>query len=194
MKKIFTHSEANELFKFRCQLKWSQLYGKSPSDTERYCGSCQQNVYLCENETELLEHAKQGHCVAIATEIPPFDRYTFIDGEPPTPCESMWAMGFVNHGFIFYVIEREDGAESEVFSYGGWSCVPPISQDEPYQGQELLKKEWHSTNETFKTILLAEENQVSCRNKERIYQLKELLAWVDEAIAAGLKWRFKMRM
>jgi len=177
------------------QLKWSQLYGKSPSDTERYCGSCQQNVYLCDNETELLEHAKQGHCVAIATETSSTERLTYRDEEPLKPhyWDNGGMIGLVNHGFIFYVIEREDGVESEVFINGSWSCSPPISQDEPHYNS-VLSKDWHSSNESFKAILVGEEYRTSCRNKYYIYQLKELLAWVDEAIAAGLKWRFKMRM
>ena len=197
MKKIFTHSEANEIFKFRCQLKWSELYGKSPSDTERYCRICMQNVYLCDNETELLEHAKQGHCVAIATEISSTERLTYRDKDKKEPrvCDDDWEMGLIDTSpkSIWYVIEREDGANSKIFiRYGShaWDALRP-NQDEP-QGQEVLKKEWHSTNEAFKAILVEEENKAYCINKEYIYQLKELLAWVDEAIAAGLKWRFKM--
>jgi hypothetical protein len=185
MKKIFTHSEANEIFKFRCQLKWSELYGKSPSDTARYCDSCEQNVYLCDNETELLEHAKQGHCVAIATETPSTERLTYRDEEPQN-----WSMGLADLSPrpIYYVLEREDGVVSAGFIYGYRDYGLPSSNEESPLEQQI----WHSSNETFKARLVEEENQISCKNKYRIYQLKELLAWVDEAIAAGLKWRFKM--
>lgn len=217
MKKIFTHSEANEIFKFRCQLKWSQLYGKSPSDTERYCDSCRQNVYLCDNEAELLEHAKQGHCVAIATEISSTERLTYRKEESPKPHMTM-GIADLSPRPICYVLEREDGVVSAVFIYGYRSSNEESLLEELYYVLEreglvsggfiygyrdygspssneespLEQQIWHSNNETFKAILVAEENQASCQNKERIYQLKELLAWVDEAIAAGLKWRFKM--
>jgi len=172
MKKIFTHSEANEVFKFRCQLKWSELYGKSPADTVRYCDDCQHNVYLCENKTELLEHAKQGHCVAIATEVLLNERLTYRISKPENMTMGIPSIQDESVAFL----EREDGLKLRLF---------PV-----FFYVEEHERQWHSNNELLKNTLGTIEPHASCRNQDYIYQLKELLAWVDEAIAAGLKWRY----
>lgn len=48
---------------FRCPRQWSQLV---PTDdaTVRYCTECQEPVYLCANDDELVVHAQANHCVA----------------------------------------------------------------------------------------------------------------------------------
>ena len=48
---------------------------------------------------------------------------------------------------------------------------------------------WQSTNNVVKKLLLDEESLASCFNQNMIYMLKELLTWIDEAIAYGSTWR-----
>lgn len=48
---------------YRCPRQWSQLI---PTDdaTVRYCTECQEPVYLCTTDDELVAHAQANHCVA----------------------------------------------------------------------------------------------------------------------------------
>jgi uncharacterized protein (TIGR02996 family) len=55
-------------FKFRCPLKWQAL---APLDEGvRYCGVCRREVFYCASLDEARQHARQGHCVAVASPIP----------------------------------------------------------------------------------------------------------------------------
>jgi predicted amidophosphoribosyltransferase len=55
------------VFRRVCPQQWEAL---TPTDhaSVRFCGQCNQNVYLCSSDEETLSHARAGHCVA--REIP----------------------------------------------------------------------------------------------------------------------------
>jgi len=48
---------------FRCPRQWSQLVPTEDA-TVRYCTECQEPVYLCATDDELVAHAQANHCVA----------------------------------------------------------------------------------------------------------------------------------
>eukprot|EP00698_Gefionella_okellyi_P003410 TRINITY_DN13192_c0_g1_i1.p1 TRINITY_DN13192_c0_g1~~TRINITY_DN13192_c0_g1_i1.p1 ORF type:complete len:204 (-),score=12.95 TRINITY_DN13192_c0_g1_i1:177-746(-) len=50
-------------WKFKCPLLLEDLedFGDSKS---RFCNSCKQNVYICENDEEVAMNVRAGHCVA----------------------------------------------------------------------------------------------------------------------------------
>jgi hypothetical protein len=51
-------------FGFRCPKQWDDL---KPTDkaTVRYCDHCEENVYSCNTQRELIDAMKKNHCVAI---------------------------------------------------------------------------------------------------------------------------------
>jgi len=176
--KIFTHSEANEIFKFRCNVKWQELYTDEPTANTRYCGSCGRSVHLCLNEQDVLEHAKLGNCIAIAAEIPNDKRLEYSTshvetGEP----------AFV-HGDVYF--ERDDGLKLFAFhlyvdsSHTAWKAPAEFY---------YIYNVWQSSNDVIRKVLLDLESHPYCRNQYVIYDLKALLAWIDEAIAYGSTWR-----
>src|SRR5262249_12889519 len=54
-------------FKFVCPLDWNQLEPTGEAAV-RFCHDCKQNVFLCATDIEALDHAKQGHCIAMRGE------------------------------------------------------------------------------------------------------------------------------
>jgi len=52
------------IFKIQCPLQWDQL-AETADPAIRTCGSCLQNVYLCETGEQGVAHAQLGHCVAL---------------------------------------------------------------------------------------------------------------------------------
>lgn len=57
----------NCIFSFKCTANWSDL---TPTDNEKisFCGDCQKEVHLCENEDELVKSVRLNRCVAIYRE------------------------------------------------------------------------------------------------------------------------------
>ena len=51
-------------FAFKCPLNWDALTETDDSEV-RYCGSCEQNVYLCYDSDEAHSRAERGQCVAL---------------------------------------------------------------------------------------------------------------------------------
>ena len=51
-------------FTFKCPRDWERL-ATTENDSERYCASCEQPVYLCADDETLTEHVQAGHCVAL---------------------------------------------------------------------------------------------------------------------------------
>lgn len=56
-------------FRFKCPMQWEAL---KPTDHEdqRYCGECNQLVYFCHIEEELMAAIKADRCVAIEQDAP----------------------------------------------------------------------------------------------------------------------------
>lgn len=56
--------------KYNCPKNWEDL---EPTENEsvKHCSSCDKDVYYCRSDTETLEHAKIGNC--IARELPSTD-------------------------------------------------------------------------------------------------------------------------
>lgn len=46
-----------------CPRTWEGLTPTS-NPRVRHCGECNQDVHFCETDTETLEHARAGHCIA----------------------------------------------------------------------------------------------------------------------------------
>jgi hypothetical protein len=51
-------------FKVECPKHWDSL---TPTDDEavRFCETCRKNVFLCRRDREVVEHGREGHCVAL---------------------------------------------------------------------------------------------------------------------------------
>ena len=64
---------------FPCPRRWADL---EPTATAavRACGQCRELVYYCGSHDEALDHARQGHCVALAGHDP-----TVMVGRPAQP-------------------------------------------------------------------------------------------------------------
>ena len=58
---------------------WGNLVRTDDAEV-RYCGECSQNVYLVTTESELVERAQRGECVAL-----------IAAAELPTPAQAMQA-------------------------------------------------------------------------------------------------------
>jgi hypothetical protein len=56
-------SNCKPVFKFRCPKKWDDLQ-RTADPTVRFCQECRENVYLTRNDTETLQRARAGQCVA----------------------------------------------------------------------------------------------------------------------------------
>lgn len=59
---------------------------QTDGDSQRYCDTCEQIVYLCTTDAETLEHARAGHCIAREwsddSELP-----AMVLGRPSEPVE-----------------------------------------------------------------------------------------------------------
>ena len=65
-------------FKFRCPKQWDDLQ-QTADQAVRYCQECKENVYLTRNDTETLQRARAGQCVARMS--PPEDEGHILVGE-----------------------------------------------------------------------------------------------------------------
>ncbi len=72
-------------FRFTCEKSWE---GLEPTDQEgvRHCDSCNENVHLCETDAAMLDHARQGHCVAKYMPVPGIPWGMFV-GRPKHPSD-----------------------------------------------------------------------------------------------------------
>lgn len=55
-------------------MTWDSLKRIEDAPGVRYCGHCENTVYLCTNDRELREHAAKSHCVAYVREQGTRDR------------------------------------------------------------------------------------------------------------------------
>ena len=56
-------SNCDPEFKFRCPKQWDNLE-RTADQGIRFCQECKKNVYLTRNDTETLQRARGGQCVA----------------------------------------------------------------------------------------------------------------------------------
>ncbi|MCA3028976.1 MAG: hypothetical protein ING66_10305 [Rhodocyclaceae bacterium] len=61
-RKFFTIKNCE--FAYQCPRAWERL-DATATEGERYCGSCEKLVYLCEDDETLTVHVEAGHCVAV---------------------------------------------------------------------------------------------------------------------------------
>ncbi len=54
----------NCIFGKQCDKKWDKLTQTDNQDV-RYCSACEQNVYLCQDESTLAEAIQANRCVAV---------------------------------------------------------------------------------------------------------------------------------
>ena len=56
-------------FAFKCSEDWESMKdvsGDYAAEVEvRFCGLCNKDVYLCDDDEDLVRHIKMNHCVAI---------------------------------------------------------------------------------------------------------------------------------
>ena len=57
-------------FDFVCPRQWESL-GQTEAPDVRFCGVCNQNVYLCETPLEFVTQGNLGRCVAMPREVKP---------------------------------------------------------------------------------------------------------------------------
>ncbi|MBI4751798.1 MAG: hypothetical protein HY774_25220 [Acidobacteria bacterium] len=71
-------------FTFKCPSEWAEL---TPTVNEqvRHCPVCNEFVFLCRDETELRDHARRLHCVALPEPQPAFDESWVVLGHPEVP-------------------------------------------------------------------------------------------------------------
>ena len=57
----------NCIFAFKCTAKWDEL---TPTDDDKvhFCGECQKEVHLCEDDDELAKSVRLNRCIAIYRE------------------------------------------------------------------------------------------------------------------------------
>lgn len=53
-------------FAYECTQRWDRL-APTGSDNIRHCDLCREHVYWCDTGDQVAEHARLGHCVAVAT-------------------------------------------------------------------------------------------------------------------------------
>ena len=61
-------------FEFVCPRRWEAL-GQTEEPGVRFCGVCNQNVYLCETPLEFVSQGNLGRCVAIPREVTPTEAF-----------------------------------------------------------------------------------------------------------------------
>lgn len=52
-------------FVYKCPRTWEKLE-LTQVEGERHCTACDKLVYLCADDSDLIRHARAGHCVAVA--------------------------------------------------------------------------------------------------------------------------------
>jgi len=68
--------------KYVCSLDWDQLEPTAEEGT-RFCLECQKKVFLCSNDFEALNHARQGHCIAMPGEDGTANHLSKLGMPPP---------------------------------------------------------------------------------------------------------------
>ena len=51
------------VFRFQCPKSWDSLE-LTNRESIRHCSQCDEKVYYCETDAEMIQHAEAGHCVA----------------------------------------------------------------------------------------------------------------------------------
>ncbi len=67
---------------YECPFQWDELERTQQVDV-RHCRKCHREVYRCRTPSDFVEHAEQGHCVAIGDDLSPGLHL----GEPPPEVE-----------------------------------------------------------------------------------------------------------
>lgn len=52
-------------FKFLCSKKWDELSAIEGQEGIRFCDACMHPVFLCHEYSELAEHIRMSHCIAL---------------------------------------------------------------------------------------------------------------------------------
>lgn len=109
-----------------CPLDWAQLEPTAQKET-RFCVECQKNVFLCLTDFEAINHARQGHCIAMRGEDGSA-KYLLKMGMPPPLTEEEKAR---------YVAYRVDQAKTNALqqltdnSSFCTGCGFPLPMDNP---------------------------------------------------------------
>lgn len=74
-----TVTNCERRFVMRCPKRWAELESTKDSHV-RFCEVCGKNVYFCQTENEIDQHAKMQHCIAVVE----FDTSTETLGMPHT--------------------------------------------------------------------------------------------------------------
>jgi hypothetical protein len=86
LKTELTIRNCSTVFRLQCPRLWNELTETAVAEI-RHCEVCQQDVYFCFTDSETIEHAKAGHCIAREmpdrTELP----RVFV-GRPKYPIET----------------------------------------------------------------------------------------------------------
>lgn len=78
-------------FQFECEQSWLLLQATDDPQV-RYCDTCEHRVYRCDSVEEAAEHARRGHCIAVARNMAytaTRKRSSMIMGRPNY--ERLWA-------------------------------------------------------------------------------------------------------
>jgi hypothetical protein len=67
-------------FRFKCQNRWYDLR-QTEDKNVRYCNECDQNVFLCHTQDEMISRARKSQCVALAKELEELEFMGLIDFE-----------------------------------------------------------------------------------------------------------------
>jgi uncharacterized protein (TIGR02996 family) len=102
----------DERFAFQCPKQWDQLRGTA-DPLVRHCDACEKNVYYCHSVGDAYDHARQGHCVAVAEGLP--RRPGDLDRNPEERRELEMFVG---------IIRMPDSGEQEALS-GEHEPLPP---------------------------------------------------------------------
>jgi hypothetical protein len=59
------HREIESVLAFECSMQWDELLKIDGDESQRFCASCSNNVYLTVSDLAYKENAKKGRCVSI---------------------------------------------------------------------------------------------------------------------------------
>ncbi|MEM9506484.1 MAG: tetratricopeptide repeat protein [Cyanobacteria bacterium P01_E01_bin.35] len=96
-------------FSYQCPKQWNNLQ-VTANESVRFCDVCQENVFYCTDKQEADQHARQGHCIAIASQLSSdvYNRFTpMVVGRPDTI--GLWAKDIYNrtkHGLVEVIRNR----------------------------------------------------------------------------------------
>ncbi|MEM9510730.1 MAG: pentapeptide repeat-containing protein, partial [Cyanobacteria bacterium P01_E01_bin.35] len=84
-------------FSYQCPKQWNNLQATA-NESVRFCDACQEHVFYCTDKYEADQHARQGNCIAIASQLSSdiYNRFTpMMLGRPDT--NGKWAKDIFNH-------------------------------------------------------------------------------------------------